>query len=427
MASLFKADGGWRIEVVIGDGRKSIRLGQCTKETAAQAQVWIERLVAAKVINAAMDSQTAQWVAGLDDKIHGRLAAAGLVPPRVSNQIAPLLAEFIDGYIAQRADLKETTLTILRQTRVWLVRFVGEDRRMDDVSPADADAYKSDMVRAGLAKATINKRCRYCRHFFEVAIRRGIVKVNPFAHIKGAVIGNMARRVFVPADTVAKVMEQMPSPQWRLLVALARWGGLRIPSEAAALVWSDIDFAGKRFIVRASKTEGHDDGGIRIVPMFPELEPLFQAVFDQAPTGTTQVLTIATAQANLRTQFQRYILRAGVKPWPKLWQNLRATRATELADKYPSHVCAAWLGHTERIADGFYRMTTDEHFAMAVAPEKTAAFSAAVGTCLDVYDGVTELQNPSNIEELHNGIGVRTTVQSRILGGEGLEPPTSAV
>ena len=51
---------------------------------------------------------------------------------------------------------------------------------------------------------------------------------------------------------------------------------------------------------------------------------------------------------------------------------LRASRATELADFFPSHVCAAWLGHTEKIADAFYRQVTDEHFTRAVEFSSTA-------------------------------------------------------
>lgn len=49
----------------------------------------------------------------------------------------------------------------------------------------------------------------------------------------------------------------------------------------------------------------------------------------------------------------------------KPFQNMRATRATELADQFPSHICAKWLGHTERIADEFYRSVTDEHYSRA--------------------------------------------------------------
>lgn len=157
-----------------------------------------------------------------------------------------------------------------------------------------------------------------------MAQRRGLVAANPFAHIKGAVTGNPARRCFVPAEAVARVVDVAPDPQWKLLIALTRWGGLRIPSEALALIWQDVDLAGKRFIVRAGKTEHHEDGGIRMVPMFPELVPLFHAVFDEATEGSTHVITrYQQSSVNLRTQFQRYIEKAGVKTWPKLWQNLR--------------------------------------------------------------------------------------------------------
>ena len=54
---------------------------------------------------------------------------------------------------------------------------------------------------------------------------------------------------------------------------------------------------------------------------------------------------------------------ARLKPWPKPWLNMRAT---ELADQFPSHVCASWLGHTEAVADAHYRMTTDTHFSKAL-------------------------------------------------------------
>ena len=56
---------------------------------------------------------------------------------------------------------------------------------------------------------------------------------------------------------------------------------------------------------------------------------------------------------------------AGLKVWPKRWQNLRATRATELERIFPSHVVTGWCGHTERIAEQHYWMTTESDFARA--------------------------------------------------------------
>ena len=154
-----------------------------------------------------------------------RLARVGLVHPREGGGRIRL-GQFIDDYLAQRQDLKASTITAMRQSRIWLVRFLGEDRQMVKVTVSDADAYRAHMIESKLAKATIAKRCRYARHFFDVAKRRGLVDSNPFGHIAGSVVGNTSRRAFVSGDVVQKVMDVAPDPQWRLLIALARWGGV---------------------------------------------------------------------------------------------------------------------------------------------------------------------------------------------------------
>ena len=97
-----------------------------------------------------------------------------------------------------------------------------------------------------------------------------------------------------------------------------------------------------------------------------EVLPFLQAAWEAAPEGAFWIFpSIRSGRKNLRTWLERAILKAGLRPWPRLWQNFRATRATELADKYPPHVAAAWLGHTERIADGHYRQVTAEHYERA--------------------------------------------------------------
>src|SRR5665213_1914340 len=307
-----------------------------------------------------------RWLAGLGDVIYARLAAVGLVKAR-ENPGAASVGKFVDDYLAQRGDLRAGTLAVMKSARRTLVAFLGEGKALADVSVGDADAYRAHLLSTK-AKATTNKWCRYARHYFEVARRRRMILENPFAHIRGAVKGNASKRLFIPARDVQKVIDVCPDPQWKLLIGLARWGGLRIPSEALALTWRDVDFEHSRFTVRASKTAHHEDGGIRVVPMFPDLAPLFQAVYDAAPDGTLHVIArFRDAGQNLRTQFERYIIAAGLKPWCKPWQNLRVSRATELADVYPSHVCAAWLGHTARIADEFYQLTTVESYKRETA------------------------------------------------------------
>ncbi len=138
--------------------------------------------------------------------------------------------------------------------------------------------------------------------------------------------------------------------------------GVRIPSEIHPLKWGDVNWETMQVTITSPKTKRHRGGDKRICPIFPEVLPFLQQAWEAALEGEVWVFpSIRSGKKNLRTWLERAILRAGLQPWPRLWQNFRATRATELADKYPSHVAAAWLGHTERIADGHYRQVTADH------------------------------------------------------------------
>ena len=140
---------------------------------------------------------------------------------------------------------------------------------------------------------------------------------------------------------------------------------MRIPSEALAVKWSDIDWTNGRMTIRASKTEHHKHGGVRVMPIFPETLALLEEAF-LAPEGAEFVINRTRDPGiNLRTGLLRILGKAGVEPWQKLWQNLRASRAKELAALFPSHVAAGWLGHTEAVANKHYRQITDEDFAKA--------------------------------------------------------------
>jgi len=132
------------------------------------------------------------------------------------------------------------------------------------------------------------------------------------------------------------------------------------------LRWNDIDWERGRFTVHAPKLEAHPDKVNRQVPLFPALRELLEEAWTAAPDHAEFVLpTIRDASKNLRTRFKRIIKRAGLTPWPRLFQNLRASRGTELGCEYPSFVAAKWLGHTEQVADAHYRHVLERHFEEA--------------------------------------------------------------
>jgi len=216
---------------------------------------------------------------------------------------------------------------------------------------------------------------------FKRAVKWKLIGENPFADVKAGSQANKTRMFFVTRDMAGKVLDACPDTQWRLLFALSRYGGLRCPSEHLAMTWGDVDWEHGRIRVRSSKTEHHEGGDYRFIPLFPELRPYLQQAFDEAEPGTEYVMTrCRDARQNLRTHLTRIIHRAGLKPWPKLFHNLRSTRQTELAERYPIHVVCQWIGNSRAIAQEHYLQVTDAHFAQAIAEpvkEQTPASSAA--------------------------------------------------
>lgn len=123
-----------------------------------------------------------------------------------------------------------------------------------------------------------------------------------------------------------------------------------------------MDFAKDRFIVHASKTEHQADEGIRSVPMFPELRPLFQDAFDNAKVGDDYCITRHRITAvNLRNRMYKIIKRAELDIWPKIFQNCRSTRETELFEMTNGNVKAvcSWLGNSPIVAMQHYAQVTE--------------------------------------------------------------------
>ncbi len=142
---------------------------------------------------------------------------------------------------------------------------------------------------------------------------------------------------------------------------------LRCPSEHLALRLDAVDWDAQRIRVPSRKTEHHEGKEDREIPIFPELRPYLEEVWHKAEPGETHFITkYRKPNQNLRSQLTKILRRAGLKPWPKLWQNLRASRQTELAEGFARHVVCQWIGNSQQVARKHYLQVTDEHFAKAV-------------------------------------------------------------
>jgi hypothetical protein len=96
--------------------------------------------------------------------------------------------------------------------------------------------------------------------------------------------------------------------------------------------------------------------------MFPELKPLFQGAFDEAPTGAVYCIDRYKGKwSNLGVHMARIVKRAKLEPWPKLFQNCRSTRETELFKMTGGNVKAvcSWIGNSPAVAMQHYAQVTE--------------------------------------------------------------------
>ena len=367
MASITRQKNGRRIIQFMDAGgiRKTIRLGKITQRSAEAMKVRVENLIMAAITGHALDDETARWVTGLDEFMVDKLAAVGLIPRREGVR----LEAFLDKYIKTRCDTKTSTRLVYGHTRRNLITYFGADQPLRDITPGDADEWRLSLIAQGLADNTVRRRCGIAKQFFNAAVRKGVIEKNPFTDLKAAVQANTSRMYFVSEAEAQAVLDACPNNQWRLLFALSRYGGLRCPSEHLSLKWSDVDWARNRITVHSPKTEHHPGQETRQIPLFSELLRYLREAFENAEPGEQHVVTINRRRGcNFRTTMNKIIHRASLKPWPKLFQNLRSTRETELAERYPLHVICAWMGNSQPVAAKHYLQVTDAHFNQAAAP-----------------------------------------------------------
>ena len=289
-------------------------------------------------------------------------------------------------FLRHKNDDKPGTLRNYRYALNQANDFFKPTSKIDSISPGKADQFKKWLKsEQGLAENTARARCGIVRSLFRFAYRHRLVRENPFSDIKCNLIRDKTKSVFVSREMADKIFEHCPNEQWRILFALARLGGMRHPSETMALRWSDVNWDEETIKITSIKTANHPGHESRIIPIFKELRPCLEAARDTSDPVNPFVVTIGRAKRvgkavppHLSKDIPKinegtttscgitHIIRsAGLEPWPKLWNNLRASRETELTEVYPIHVVVAWIGHSRTVAEKNYLQVTQEHMSRA--------------------------------------------------------------
>lgn len=372
MATIATVKGKTRLQFTFARKRRTLYLGDLPKKAAQTIRAHVEHLVNAAESRSPVPTETARWVGELGDDLHAKLAGVGLVPARLSARTVP---EFVTEWLAgkEAAGYKPTSLLAWGQTVAELsAHFKG--RPLPSLTHADGEAFRDRMRGRRLRPTTIHKRVSHAKNMLEDAVRAGLIPANPFRHVQQRQGDPSERRKYVPVADAQRVIDHCPNVWWKLIVALTRFGGLRMPSEVFSLTWGDVDWERSRLSVTSPKTE-HAGKTHRVIPLFSLIRPHLEAAFDAAAEGDVFIMPERYRKralgkrgwngANLRTHMAKIVRKAKVDPWPRVFHSLRASHESDLAQNFPLATVTKWLGNTPSVALRHYVDPTDSEFVKA--------------------------------------------------------------
>ena len=313
---------------------RTITYGKIPRKIAESHDIWINRLIVAKISGTAIDTQTAAWIASLSDVMREKLSRVGLTTSINRDSMSGFLDDFIKR---RKPEMADNTIRNYRQTKAKMESYFGEDRDLRNVSAGDAENYRFWLLHdCNLSEATVAREIKRARQIFKQAMKHKIVAENPFLDVKSGSQVNEERTVYIYPEDVEKCIQAAPCADWRLIIALGRYAGLRLPSEViGSLRWDDILWDQNKMIIYSRKQKKHLDRKKRIIPIFPEVREHLENLFHHPAKGAESEFIITrytNPKQNLGTTFEKIVLRAGVQPWPRLLHNLRASCVTDAMD-----------------------------------------------------------------------------------------------
>ena len=278
------------------------------------------------------------------------------------------------------------------------------------------------------------KHISICKTFFNAAKRRGLIENNPFESQVSATEANRSRDYYLTPGDTSKLLEAAPDAQWRLLISLWRLAGLR-KMEVFSLTWGDVKWDQRKLLVRSQKTAHREGCEMRYVPIRDVQQYLEDAHHAARPAGKQslpadqRVITrFSRSNSNLDKPLRKIIEAAGLMPWPKLFQNMRASCETQwLKQGERADLVANWIGHSVTIQNRHYVQHTDDDIDAFNA--KPSFGGGTPGGTVDTRNGAKRPKVAHEDTRLNTKKNAGEQVfscsnQRRRVAVEGLEPPT---
>jgi integrase len=379
MATIFKAKNNGKCSYGIKfkspqtNTEQRIMLGKANKEQAQLFQRNINRIIRDMSMGTEFGQETCLWLNQLPAAMHKKLVKHGLCKARSGSLLIPTLSQWIVKYLASKQqELKRSSLERIQATCHYLLGFFSNGKlskkldqivgiTLDKITEDHANSWRLWLLKQELSQATVHLHIRNAKALFKRAVDQKWIVENPWQKLKSSAIA-AERTTYVTPEQAALIVQKCSDQHLKLSFALARWAGLRSPSETHSLSWSDIDWKQNVMTVLAPKTSKK-----RTVPIRLELRQLLQhehRKLNQPLVGPV----ITNKPNNLHRKLQKLLTKLKIPVWADLFQTLRRSCETEWAETCPQHAVSSWIGHDMRVSQQHYLMTTPETLDKVRAP-----------------------------------------------------------
>ena len=167
---------------------------------------------------------------------------------------APTLEKFAEQFIeSSEVHNKPSTTDSKKKTlKNHLVPAFGT-MRLDQITPAQVEAFKAEQLKQGYAKKTVKNRCADLGRLLNLAVELGVLA--QVVKVKGLRVEKQ-EAMFLDFEEAERLLEAVDGA-WRTFVLLALRTGLRV-GELLALRWEDVDLKAARIFVRRTRWNGQE-------------------------------------------------------------------------------------------------------------------------------------------------------------------------
>lgn len=352
-----------------------------TKEDVATFRRVARRLVQSRLASIEFLPQDVAFIQAYGKRMESKLLRLGISferQPEKSDEAQ--LGNYLSRFIASKSGETERKLI---DTARRMERFFGRDKDIRQIDKTDAHSFRKWLIeKEQLAEnSTVRRTLGYASQVMARAVEDRVIQRNPFQgkDVPKAVCPDQSKWRYITPHETMRLWNVLQTEEDQVRFVLLRVLGLRAPSEINALTWADVDWEACQLRIYSPKLRHHKNKGRRSCPInHQDVFPVLRRAYEKRVSDKAAIVPPIT-HTSLTKRVKQWLGAAGLEVWPQLLTNFRRSAVTDACNYLPSHVVAAYYGHTEAISFANYRMTVATHAeALATAPSLLSSNNRSV-------------------------------------------------